>query len=170
MRTAIIVSACLLGEPVRYDGGTKPCPAVIALTGCDGVEVVPVCPETAAGLPVPRPPAEQRGGGVFLSDGRDVTEAFAAGSAACAEAALASGARIAILKAKSPSCGAGEIYDGTYSGTLVPGWGTFARLLRDAGVEVLTERDVESAFADVRAGKLCKESILPLVREALGLL
>ena len=166
----LIVSACLLGEPVRYDGGTKPCPAVIALTRCAGVEVVPVCPETAAGLPVPRPPAEQRDGGVFLADGRDVTAEFAAGSAACAEAALASGARVAVLKAKSPSCGAGEIYDGTYSGTLVPGWGTFARLLRDAGVEVFTEADVERAFADVRAGNLCNESLLPLVREASGLL
>ena len=77
MRVAI--SACLLGRPVRYDGGTKPCAEVIELA--NKVEVCPVCPEGAAGLPVPRPPAEQREGRVFLSDGRDVTDEFAAGSA-----------------------------------------------------------------------------------------
>lgn len=139
----LIVSACLLGEPVRYDGGAKPCPAVCSLAA--DLEAVRVCPETAAGLPVPRPPAEQRDGGVFLSDGTDVTEAFSRGSAlSCAEA-LASGAALAVLKSKSPSCGAGMIYDGTYTGALVPGWGTFAALLRDAGVTVVTELDVALA-------------------------
>ena len=166
----IAVSECLLGKPVRYDGGTKPCPAVLRLANLPGVEIVPVCPETAAGLAVPRPPAEQRDGGVFLADGRDVTAAFAAGSETCLAKALDAGIDLAVLKAKSPSCGAGQIYDGTYSGRLVPGWGTFAARLRDAGIAVVTEADVERAFADVHADEVCDQSILPLVQEALGLL
>lgn len=139
----LIVSACLLGEPVRYDGGARPCPAVRSLAA--DVEVVRVCPEMAAGLPVPRLPAEQRDGGVFLADGTDVTEAFASGSErSCAEA-LASGAALAVLKSKSPSCGAGEIYDGSYTGTLVSGWGIFAARLRAAGIAVFTELDAALA-------------------------
>ena len=77
----IAISACLLGIPARYDGGTKPCPAVISLAEEPGVEVVAVCPETAAGLPVPRPPAEHRDGRVVFADGVDATEAFERGSA-----------------------------------------------------------------------------------------
>ena len=109
MRVAI--SRCLLGQPVRYDGGSKPVPEVMSLAG--KVDVCPVCPEGAAGLPVPRPPAEQREGRVFLSDGRDVTAEFARGSDACRDRALRSRVSLAVLKAKSPSCGVNLIYDGT---------------------------------------------------------
>ena len=101
------------------------------------MEVVAVCPETAAGLPVPRPPAEHRNGRVVFSDGVDATEAFERGSAACLEEVLAAGVDFAVLKAKSPSCGAGRIHDGTFTGGLVDGWGTFAALVRDAGIPVL---------------------------------
>ena len=125
MRVAI--SACLLGAPVRYDGGSKPVPEVIELAGKEGVEVLRVCPETASGLPVPRSPAEQRGGRVLLADGRDVTEEFALGSRLCGDDVVRSGARLAVLKAKSPSCGVGLVYDGTYSGRLVAGQGGAAR-------------------------------------------
>ena len=126
MRVAI--SRCLLGQPVRYDGGSKPVPEVMSLAG--KVDVCPVCPEGAAGLPVPRPPAEQREGRVFLSDGRDVTAEFARGSDACRDRALRSRVSLAVLKAKSPSCGANLIYDGTYSGTLTAGDGTLAARLK----------------------------------------
>lgn len=142
----IAISDCLLGKPVRYDGGAKPCPAVLSLA--EDVEVVRACPEAAAGLPVPRPPAEQRDGGVFLADGTDVTEAFAYGSGRCLAHVLAAGVLCAVLKARSPSCGAGEIYDGSHTGALVPGWGVFAARLRAAGIAVFTEEDVISAQPD----------------------
>ena len=154
MRVAI--SACLLGRPVRYDGGTKPCAEVIELA--NKVEVCPVCPEGAAGLPVPRPPAEQREGRVFLSDGRDVTDEFAAGSARMLERVRAVHAPLAVLKAKSPSCGVGLVYDGTYTGTLTAGMGTFSSLLENEGVCMVTEDTVKS----------CKPSVEHPVAIVLG--
>lgn len=136
------VSHCLLGCPCRYDGASRPNAAVEALAARDDVVVVPVCPERAAGLPVPRPPAERVGERVLLSDGTDVTGAFAEGSRLEAARALDAGCDLAILKAKSPSCGIGLIYDGSFAGTLVEGWGTMAELLRDAGVRCVSEVDV----------------------------
>lgn len=156
MRVAI--SACLLGAPVRYDGGSKPVPEVIELAGREGVEVLRVCPETASGLPVPRPPAEQRGGRVLLADGRDVTEEFALGSRLCGEDVVRSGARLAVLKAKSPSCGVGLVYDGTYSGRLVAGQGVFAARLDEEGICVVTEDTVRA----------CKPSVEHPVAIVLG--
>lgn len=156
MRVAI--SACLLGAPVRYDGGSKPVPEVIELAGREGVEVLRVCPETASGLPVPRPPAEQRGGRVLLADGRDVTEEFALGSRLCEDDVVRSGARLAVLKAKSPSCGVGLVYDGTYSGRLVAGQGVFAARLDEEGICVVTEDTVRA----------CKPSVEHPVAIVLG--
>ena len=156
MRVAI--SACLLGAPVRYDGGSKPVPEVIELAGKEGVEVLRVCPETASGLPVPRPPAEQRGGRVLLADGRDVTEEFALGSRLCEDDVVRSGARLAVLKAKSPSCGVGLVYDGTYSGRLVAGQGVFAARLDEEGICVVTEDTVRA----------CKPSVEHPVAIVLG--
>ncbi len=156
MRVAI--SACLLGAPVRYDGGSKPVPEVIELAGKEGIEVLRVCPETASGLPVPRPPAEQRGGRVLLADGRDVTEEFALGSLLCGDDVVRSGARLAVLKAKSPSCGVGLVYDGTYSGRLVAGQGVFAARLDEEGICVVTEDTVRA----------CKPSVEHPVAIVLG--
>ena len=156
MRVAI--SACLLGAPVRYDGGSKPVPEVIELAGREGVEVLRVCPETASGLPVPRPPAEQCGGRVLLADGRDVTEEFALGSRLCGDDVVRSGARLAVLKAKSPSCGVGLVYDGTYSGRLVAGQGVFAARLEREGICVVTEETVRA----------CKPSVEHPVAIVLG--
>ena len=156
MRVAI--SACLLGAPVRYDGGSKPVPEVIELAGREGVEVLRVCPETASGLPVPRPPAEQRGGRVLLADGRDVTEEFALGSRLCGDDVVRSGARLAVLKAKGPSCGVGLVYDGTYSGRLVAGQGVFAARLDEEGICVVTEDTVRA----------CKPSVEHPVAIVLG--
>lgn len=140
MRVAI--SACLLGAAVRYDGGSKPMEEVRELA--EKVEVVRVCPETASGLPVPRPPAEQRKGRVFLADGRDVTDEFAHGAQLCLDAVRRSPVSLAVLKAKSPSCGVGLVYDGTYSGRLVPGQGVFARRLEEEGICVVTEDTVRA--------------------------
>jgi len=154
----VAISACLLGAPVRYDGGSKPVPEVIELAGKEGVEVLRVCPETASGLPVPRPPAEQRGGRVLLADGRDVTEEFALGSRLCEDDVVRSGARLAVLKAKSPSCGVGLVYDGTYSGRLVAGQGVFAARLDEEGICVVTEDTVRA----------CKPSVEHPVAIVLG--
>ena len=143
----VLVSGCLLGQPVRYDGGSKPNEAVLALA--DKVDVVPVCPESAAGLPVPRPPAEQRDGGVYLSNGTDVTSEFAQGAQRSLDVALSCGAPLAVLKAKSPSCGTGLVYDGTYTGSLTEGWGVYARLLEKEGICVVSEEVVESCRPSV---------------------
>ena len=143
----VLVSGCLLGHPVRYDGGSKPNEAVLSLAS--KVEAIPVCPESAGGLPVPRPPAEQRDGGVYLSDGRDVTAEFALGAERMCEIAQKNDAPLAVLKAKSPSCGSGLIYDGTYSGRLTEGWGVFARLLKKEGICVVSEEIVESCRPSV---------------------
>lgn len=154
MRVAI--SSCLLGVPARYDGGSKPCDEVIELA--KKVEVCRVCPETASGLPVPRPPAEQRDGRVFLSDGTDVTEDFDRGSERCLKAVHRAQPTLAVLKAKSPSCGVGLVYDGTYSGRLIPGQGVFAERLEREGICVATENTV----------KACKPSVEHPVAIVLG--
>lgn len=138
----VVVSACLRGVPCRYDGGSKANGAVEAL--CRKVDVVEVCPETMAGLPVPRPPAEQRDRRVLLRDGTDVTEAFERGARMSLDRALHRPAPLAVLKAKSPSCGSDLVYDGTYTGNLIEGDGVFARLLKEEGVCVVSEDMVES--------------------------
>lgn len=145
MRVAI--SACLLGAPVRYDGGSKPAAEVQRLA--ERVDVVRVCPETASGLPVPRPPAEQAGGRVLLADGRDVTEEFALGAERCAGLVSRPPVSLAVLKAKSPSCGVGLVYDGTYSGRLVAGQGVFAERLEREGICVVTEETVRACRPSV---------------------
>lgn len=145
MRVAI--SACLLGAPVRYDGGSKPAAEVQRLA--ERVDVVRVCPETASGLPVPRPPAEQLSGRVLLADGRDVTEEFALGAERCADLVSRPPVSLAVLKAKSPSCGVGLVYDGTYSGRLVAGQGVFAERLEREGICVVTEETVRACRPSV---------------------
>jgi len=143
----LAVSACLLGEPVRYDGGSKPCAEVIELTKKN--QVCPVCPERAAGLSCPRPPAEQVGERVLLKDGTDVTRAFADGARAECAAAQRAEVPLAVLKAKSPSCGVGLVYDGTYTGTLTAGMGVCARLLAKEGICVVTEDTVKNVKPSV---------------------
>lgn len=137
----IAVSACLLGEPCRYDGESRPCEAVLQLRATH--ELVSVCPETLGGLPVPRTPCEivaaERALRVVDADGGDATDAFLAGAAKTVELVQERGCTLAVLKAKSPSCGCGLVYDGTFTGALVPGYGVAARALREAGVRTLDE-------------------------------
>jgi len=143
----VVVSACLLGERCRYDGGSKPCAAVQQLAG--KVRAHAICPEGAGGLPVPRKPAERVGDRVVMCDGTDVTSAFVSGAHACMKEARSCGATLAVLKARSPSCGIGFVYDGTYSGRLVRGNGVFAELLGKEGVCMVTEEVVESCRPSV---------------------
>ncbi len=150
----ILVSRCLLGQPVRYDGGAHGPFDLLQRWQAEG-RVVPLCPEVTGGLPTPRPPAEIPGGQgesvldglspVLDATGADATPAFLAG----AEAALAlverHGIRLAVLKARSPSCGNRETYDGTFTGTRVPGAGVTAAALRRAGVRVFNEGELPEA-------------------------
>lgn len=134
-RESILVSACLLGEPCRYDGKPQPCEEVLALAAT--CNLVPVCPEQLGGLPTPRTPSEvQPDGRVVDREGNDRTRSFTDGAQAALDIARAHGCTRAILKSKSPSCGVTEIYDGSFSGTLVPGCGITAATLARAGLGV----------------------------------
>lgn len=140
----ILVSACLLGENCKYNGGNNDCPSLKELLKApapDGTawEAVPVCPEQLGGLPTPRTPAEIKDGTVITEDGRNVDEAFRLGAERALAICRASGAKIAVLKAKSPSCGPDGIYDGSFSHTLIAGEGVFAALLKKNGVRVCAE-------------------------------
>lgn len=141
----IAVSACLLGAACRFDGEARPCEAAKRLR--DAHNVVPVCPESMAGLPIPRLPnelvEESDGFRVVGADGADNTDAFLEGAHRALERAQKSGCTLAVLKSKSPSCGSGRIYDGTFTGTLVDGWGVAARMLADAGIPVIDESALE---------------------------
>ncbi|MNZ31703.1 hypothetical protein D3C78_490110 [compost metagenome] len=155
----ILVSRCLLGHAVRYDGGAHGPIDLLLQWQAEG-RVVALCPEVAGGLPTPRPPAEIPGGqGAAVLDGalsvrtlagRDVGAAFRAGAQAALQLVREHGIRIAVLKARSPSCGNLENYDGSFSGRRVPGEGVTAALLRRAGVQVFNEEqlaDVVRALA-----------------------
>ena len=132
-----MVSACLAGTPCRYDGRSNLRPEIAELVRRG--EAVPVCPEVLGGLPTPRTPSEQKDGRVVSATGEDVTEAFASGAEAALYIAEEYGCCAAVLKARSPSCGCGRIYDGTFSRTLVDGDGLFAALLRKKGFQLFTE-------------------------------
>lgn len=114
----------------------------------DEGRVISICPEMLGGLGTPRPASEIRGGRVYTNAGRDVTREFEAGAEAAA--AVAADARIAILKSNSPSCGSGFVYDGTFTGTRVPGDGVTTALLRSRGVEVFTEQELDAADERLR--------------------
>lgn len=137
----VLVSACLMGFRCRYDGGAQRLDCLDALQ--ERHVLVPVCPEVMGGLPTPREPSEIRSGRVVTRDGRDVTEAFARGAREAEKIALACGCRCALLKERSPSCGLGRVYDGTFTGTLTRGDGLCARLLSQRGLRVLGESQAE---------------------------
>lgn len=147
----ILVSACLLGECVRYDGGACPCPSPVLARWVAEGRVIPVCPEVAGGLSIPRPPAEQAPDGrVVTREGQDLTPAFRLGADHTVARARACGARLAILKEGSPSCGVHRIHDGSFSGRVISGEGLTARALREAGLRVLSEADL-AALLDLEA-------------------
>ncbi|MEF9952062.1 MAG: DUF523 domain-containing protein [Clostridium sp.] len=134
----IIVSSCLAGINCRYDGDSNSSSKVIDLVNSG--EAIPLCPEVLAGLTTPRIPCEiiLRNGTPFVINkkGEDMTNAFLEGARKTLEIAKIVGAKKAILKAKSPSCGCGKIYDGSFSGTLIDGNGLTATLLLENGIEV----------------------------------
>jgi uncharacterized protein YbbK (DUF523 family) len=125
----ILVSACLLGVYCRYDGRMEADERVTALA--DRFTLIPVCPEQLGGLPTPRQPVELLQGKAVARDGSDLTEAFGRGVEQVVRIARLTGARTAVLQPRSPSCGIGLIYDGTFSGTRIPGHGMLAGRLAD---------------------------------------
>lgn len=156
----ILVSRCLLGHRVRYDGGAHG-PYDLLQQWLDEGRVVALCPEVAGGLPTPRPPAEIAGGQgaqvldgrlpVLTIDGADVTSAFVAGAQQALALVHEHGIRLALLKARSPSCGNLESYDGSFSGVRVAGEGVTAALLRRAGVQVFNEQQLDEARRALQA-------------------
>ncbi|CBK75859.1 Uncharacterized conserved protein [Butyrivibrio fibrisolvens 16/4] len=133
------VSACLLGENCKYNGGNNINEKVINYI--KGHEVIPVCPEVLGGLPIPREPAEIVDGVVKHKDGSSVDKEFRTGTKKSLEILKDRGTELVILQSRSPSCGVNTVYDGTFSGKLVPGNGVFVELLKEYGINVL---DVEN--------------------------
>ena len=147
----ILISACLLGAPCRYDGTGKLEPALERLRA-QGHTLVPVCPEVLGGLPTPRPPAERRPDGrVATREGVDVTAEYRSGAEQALKIAQVHGCTLAVLKERSPSCGRGSIYDGTFSRTLVPGSGVAAQLLEEQGIAVYGESRLDELISQLSA-------------------
>ena len=138
----ILVSACLLGLRCRYDGQSKPSAAVLALG--ERYTLVPCCPEQLGGLPTPRSPSEWQGQRIVNRAGEDVTEAYLRGGEEAVALARALGCELAVLKERSPACGSREIYDGSFTGALVPGTGSAARALEAEGIPVFGESEADS--------------------------
>ena len=133
----ILISGCLLGVCCRYDGASKPHPLAEELSKKH--ELVPVCPEQLGGLATPRPPAERQGERIIAKTGVDVTAQYRRGAEEALRLCCLLGCEAAVLKERSPSCGSGEIYDGTFTGTLVSGNGVTAELFLKHGIPVYGE-------------------------------
>ena len=131
----IAVSACLLGENCKYSGGNNRNEAV--LNFIKDKEVIPVCPEVAGGLPTPRVPVELIDGVAINRDGVNVDKEFHLGVEQILEKLAGEDIDLVILQPRSPSCGTKQIYDGTFTGTLKPGQGMFAKALMEKGYKVV---------------------------------
>ena len=153
MKEKILVSACLMGQRVRYDGAVVPVHERLVQWKARNL-IIPFCPEVEGGLTIPRPPAEIWGGDgalvmlnkarVKCQDGHDVTDSFVRGAFKALEIARANAIRFAVLKDGSPSCGSTRIYDGTFSKKSIGGKGVAAALLEQEGLVVFTENDIDS--------------------------
>lgn len=136
MKEKILVSACLLGTNCKYSGGNNYSEEVMEFL--KDYEIIPICPEQLGGLPTPRPASEIIGDKVMNNEGTDVTSNYQKGAEEALKIAQLLGIKKALLKAKSPSCGNGKIYDGTFSGILTTGDGITTKLLKENNIEVIT--------------------------------
>ena len=136
----ILVSACLLGENCKYNGGNNYCPEAIAFVS--GKEVIPVCPEMEAGYGCPRTPIEIVDGVLFDRDGNNVDAPMRKAIGAILRRIEDQNISCAILKSRSPTCGVKQVYDGTFTGTLKDGMGLFAEALQEAGVPVIDSEEI----------------------------
>ena len=141
----ILISGCLLGVCCRYDGASKPHPLAMELA--KEHELVPVCPEQLGGLATPRPPAERQGEQIIAKTGLDVTAQYRRGAEQALNLYRLLNCDAAVLKERSPSCGSGEIYDGSFHGVLTSGDGVTAELLKSNGIPV---------YGESRIGELLK--------------
>lgn len=141
----ILVSACLLGLPTRYDGAEKSTGWVARLAARH--TLIPVCPEQLGGLPTPRTPCERQGTQVVARDGRDCTVPYHRGAACALSVARLNRCAVAILKQRSPSCGTSAVYDGAFTGTVIPGQGVAASLLAERGLTLFSEEDEAACLA-----------------------
>ena len=148
-KSCVLVSACPLGENCKYNGGNNYHQAVIDFVA--DKDVIPVCPEVAGGLPVPRNPVEISDGQVFDAHGQNYDQEFQAGIDRTLASMAGKDIDLAILQSRSPSCGVNQIYDGSFTGKKIAGSGLFARKLKELGYEIL---DVED-FKDYKES--CKE-------------
>ena len=137
----ILISACLLGARCRYDGASKAHSEIAALA--EHHTLIPVCPEQLGGLATPRPPAERQGTRVVTKAGVDVTGQYRRGAEETLKLCKLLGCEAAVLKERSPSCGTGTIYDGTFTGATTAGDGVAAALLRAEGLELFGEGDIQ---------------------------
>ena len=138
----LLISACLMGYECKYCGGSNRLAERELEALRAKYRLIPVCPESAGGLSTPRDPSERRGERVVSSKGVDVTSEYNKGADTAMYLARRYGCKTALMKAKSPSCGSGEIYDGTFTGTIVPGYGVAAERLEAAGIRVLSEDEI----------------------------
>lgn len=152
----LLISACLLGEKVRYDGSASPVHSdIIDIWNSEG-RLLPFCPEIAGGLATPRPPAEIQGGNgrdvitgvsrVITIHGKDISGNFVRGARQALNLANQNGICLAILKSGSPACGIGRVYDGSFSGKLTSGDGVTAALLKANGLKLYNEKQIEEAY------------------------
>ncbi len=145
----IMVSACLTGENCKYNGGNNLQPELLRLLS--GHTVIPVCPEILGGLSTPRVPAEIVEGTVWNREGVSVDDAFRQGAEAALDIAKREKPDLIILQSRSPSCGVKEVYDGTFSGQLIPGQGLFAGLAQASGYRVMDVEDILAAGTVITA-------------------
>ena len=138
----ILISACLIGDNVKYNGGNNLTPKLDALL--EKYELIPFCPEVEGGLSTPRSPAERVGDSVINQGGEDVTDAYMRGAELAFNICLYLKIKKVILKEKSPSCGSKIIYDGSFSHKEIPGNGVTAEYLKKKGIEVYNEDDIDS--------------------------
>lgn len=153
----VLISACLMGVSCKYNGGDNRMEHLAELT--EQYHLVPVCPEQLGGLCTPRNPAEIQGQKVIAKDGTDVTKQYEKGANEAWKLAQLLGCRHAILKAKSPSCGSGKVYDGTFSKVLTDGNGKAAELLKKNGIRVYTELEYEAFRQDVSGAEDCGDHL-----------
>ncbi len=138
----ILISACLVGDNVKYDGKNNKSDKIERLL--EKYELVPFCPEVEGGLSIPRKPSERVKDRVKMEGGRDVTHQFESGAEKALNICLYLGIKIAILKENSPSCGSHNIYDGSFSHKLIPGEGVTTELLKKKGITVLNEDEIDT--------------------------
>ena len=139
----VLISACLLGDNVKYSGGNNLTPELVTLLEKYNVKIVKICPECFAGLPIPRVPSEIRGDKVYGKDGRDITKEFLVGAEKTYQVAKNKEIDFAILKERSPSCGNSYIYDGSFSGKVIQGQGLTVRKLNEENIVIFSEENLE---------------------------